>query len=505
MLSAGLSVALLAVAVPVGLSLLGGADHPDSGQNRVAAPPTALSPATDIYGGPPRGSLAGDVAFVEAVRQLPWTTGAPTPNDPNAETPNPEELLEPSVGSRRVILAGDVAAGRWALVVGDLRTPPMTSAPVPTSEQTRTPDLPPPGAPVEASSPQTSPVEDSPPPPSAVDTSFPEQATGLVAAWFTGPPGASAAQMELAANVGPISPDQPATLYDVLSGSLVVVAAPGDLIEVSARPDVAADATVSRTYLDAGTSDGVAVVDLGPGYFAPPGAIPVNYRVSRAGLVVAEQQPFSPAGPLPGSPFTVGPPEPEFSYVRSPVEGYYGEANGLAQEMLGEYGLLPDEVDLEVHYVGPVPGVNGTPDELTAVSLTFPSGAVLIRAETIPQAVGDEPDEPVGGASAGRGVCTNSLSAAGTPAAQRVAALRCDVVSGKFETDPALTTSTLVILAPPDLASGYAVAEGSSGPITVELTDGGMGMASFPEGAQTAVIHAADGTVVAEVPILTAQ
>ncbi len=73
-------------------------------------------------------------------------------------------------------------------------------------------------------------------------------------------------------------------------------------------------------------------------------------------------------------------------------------------------------------------------------------------------------------------------------------ALRCDVALGKL----------LVVLTGPELASGYAVAEGSFRSVAVYLVDGGMGMASFPEGARSVLIHAADGTVLTEVPIFTA-
>jgi hypothetical protein len=55
-------------------------------------------PATTVYGGPTRGSLAGDEEFLSAARDLPWA-GAPG-----------------ALRSRRVVFAGDVPGARWALV-----------------------------------------------------------------------------------------------------------------------------------------------------------------------------------------------------------------------------------------------------------------------------------------------------------------------------------------------------------------------------------------------------
>lgn len=481
--SAGLAAVLVAVAVPVGLSALSSAEDRDV-ENRVAAP-ASPSPDVSIFGGPTRGSLAGDTAFVEAVRRLSWTRGAP----------EIQEGLVPPVDARRVVFVGDVTAGRWAMVVGDLAVaqarPSSSETAFPTDETPSPPDETP--SPTTDTLPQT---EETVPPRYEPPVPVP---TGLVALWFAGPSGATLAQMEPVSTPAWISPDQPASLYDVPTGSLVVVAAPGDVIEISARPEVAADATVSRNFLDAGSSDGLLVTDLGPSYGGA--TLAARYRVTRSGVVLAEQKPDWSFSPFSDEGQAL--PEPELSYLRPPADGYFGEANGMAYDILGEYGLLPDQVELQVHYVGSVPGVNGTPDELTVLTATFPSGAVLTRAETVPHLVGDEPDEPVEGASAGRGVCANTLSAAGVPAAQRIVALRCDVESGKFESDPAFTTSTLVVIAPPDLAEGYAVAEGSSGPITLDLADGGIGMVAFPDGAKSVIIHAADGTVLEEVPIST--
>jgi len=426
-LSAGLAVLLVAVVVPLGIALL----RTPSGS--VAAPqaPAPPSAVADIFGGPTRGDLAGDATFVEAVRQLSWTEGSPIESD--TSVPNP------AVELRRVTFAGDVTAGRWALVVG------------------------------------------------ATDDG------GLAAVWFAGPPGATAAQMEPVGLPGLISPDQPATLYDSPSGSLVVVAAPEDVIEVSARPEVAADATVSRTFTDLGTRDGLLVAAMD----GNPWGSAAQYRVTRDGAILVEQAlewtSTAVLEQFQGE-------ELELNYVRPPAEGTREQTYAIAGEILGEYGLTQDQLDLQVSYLGFVPGLVGLPGVLAVVTATFPSGAVLTRAQASLQ------DEE-GISTFYAGVCTSTLSAAGSAAARGVVALRCDIQEphGSGD-DPASIEfrSELVVLAPAGAAGGYAVVTGLQAETTLDLDDAGFAVADFPEGAQSVVIHAADDSVVDEVPIFTA-
>lgn len=83
-------VALVVVAVPL---LVGG---PRSAPGRQAAA------GGEVWDAPVRGSLAGDRAFLDAVRLLDWSPRGPVPDRPD----------------RRVVFAGDVPGGRAALVVG---------------------------------------------------------------------------------------------------------------------------------------------------------------------------------------------------------------------------------------------------------------------------------------------------------------------------------------------------------------------------------------------------
>jgi hypothetical protein len=167
----------------------------------------------------------------------------------------------------------------------------------------------------------------------------------------------------------------------------------------------------------------------------------------------------------------------------------------MAAQILNEYGLGPDELQLRVHYVGPLPGSGEAPAGLTMLTATFPSGAVLVRAEWMQQ-IGS-PQGPYSGATFGGGRCIDELSAAGLPAAERTLAIRCDVDSGREDPD---TESTLVVLAPVGVTGAYAVADGDTD-TRFDLDSAGIGMVAFPPGAQSVVVHAADGTVLDEVLI----
>ena len=69
----------------------------------------ATTAASVLDAGSPRGSLADDAAYVDAVRRLPWTA---------------DEGAGPALGIRSVVCVGDVPGGRWALVVGEVLGPP---------------------------------------------------------------------------------------------------------------------------------------------------------------------------------------------------------------------------------------------------------------------------------------------------------------------------------------------------------------------------------------------
>lgn len=442
-LATGLTVALIAVIIPVGISLVGPRD------SQVAASPEI--PYANVFAGPTRGSLAAETGFVEGVRQLSWTLpdGLEMPSGPDAP-----------VETRKVVFAGDVAGGRWALVVGQNTAIPSGNAADP-ELQTDAGAL-----------------------------------SDIAAVWYVGPPGAAPEDMQLATLPRGVAADRPASLYDGATGALVVVAARGDSVEVSERPDVAADASVTRSYTDAETTDGVAVVALGPNSLASAGMPAVQYRVTREGVVVAQQSPESSAA-VQGS----AQPALPLQYLRSPGEPSRGPgdtAEFMAAQILNEYGLDPDEVELLVHYEGALPGSGAEPAELTVLTVTLPSGAVVIRADWTQQI--SEAQGPSEGPAFQGGTCADELSAARVPAAQLTLALRCDVLSGTESPD---SESTLVVLTPVGGTGSYAEATGDGASITVAFDSNGVAMVSFPSGAHTVGIRAADSTILDKVQILS--
>lgn len=95
-LAAGGCLAAVALAV-VGLVPLVQGGAPDQ---------VATVTADDPYLGAPRGSLAGDDAFVAAVARVPWLL--------------PTGAAQPPVSERHVVFAGEVPGGRWARVIAPL-------------------------------------------------------------------------------------------------------------------------------------------------------------------------------------------------------------------------------------------------------------------------------------------------------------------------------------------------------------------------------------------------
>ena len=134
----------------------------------------AESPAVrdlGIYEVPARGSLAGDVGFVEGVQSIEWS--APMGWE--------GAWLEPEEADRRVLYAGEVPGGeRWALVMG-------------------------------------------------------RAGFQLLYAWFSGPPDAAGAALQPAGLPGRGGPDVPMSLLEAgePEPTLVVVALPGDEVEFS--------------------------------------------------------------------------------------------------------------------------------------------------------------------------------------------------------------------------------------------------------------------------------
>jgi hypothetical protein len=331
-----------------------------------------------ILGGRTRGSLADDRAFVAGVRALSWAPQPQQPDDGFGYHPP-----DPPVETRTVVFAGDVSGDRWALVVSRLPYGPGAG----------------PGQ--------------------------------LMAAWFAGPADAGPDEMTLRSGPNGIAPDWPIAATDPRTGALVVVTYPGDVVEVSERPLIAADGSTSRDWQEAETVDGVAVTRVSP--FARPYDGSTSFRVLRGGRPAARDVPWSfDPGILPTQPLTV-----EFPRGR-PSEVGERAARDAAGHVLDQLGLSPAQVEITAQWVGSVPA--GEAGQAAVVTVTLPSGAVVAQGEVL------SPDRP-DGATTGA-FCGQAILPAGPPAGRRVEAMNCEVVD---VTTGAPMSASLVVVAPAEV------------------------------------------------------
>ena len=438
-------VAAVAALVVVTTTTLGGqpSAEPATVSGAATGPDaaTATAPPIDVLAGPTRGSLAGDAAFVEAVRQLDWT-----PDGQPVATEGSPGVPDAPVDTRRVVFAGDVAGGRWALVVGENNAQPVQDDP---ELQT---DL---GA-----------------------------LSDVAVAWFAGPPGATPDQLELLGVPRGVDPQYPQALFDDVAGALVVVTAPGDAVELSLRPDVAADTTVSRSWQPVDAPDGLLVTTLPPGGLS---SVSVQYRVTRNGAEVPALGPDG-RGDLdrssPRVPLTRVRPTPPMAPGDVMVDVH-------AQSMLAQVGLPASDVPFTVPWAGDVPGPHDIAARLTVLAATLPSGAVYV-------------DTPYGytmdvGGYVGGSTCGSELLPAGEPIEQRTVAMRCDVTDG---TADGTTVSSLVVIAPATASVARAV--DLDGEVLAEfaLTDG-VAVVAFPERTATVQTLSPGGAVLSTARTLT--
>jgi hypothetical protein len=312
----------------------------------------------DLGAGPVRGSLASDPAFVDAVRRLPWSA---------------DEQAGTALGHRTVVFADDVPGARWALVVGQVLGPPDA-----------------PGSPADG----------------------PAGQSGLMAVWFGGAPGAPAAELTPLTAPAQAPADVPLGLLDQRSGTLVVVAAPGDVVEVSERPEIAQDGTVYRTFRQVETVDGIAVARLRPSD-VPVSAAAV-FAVRRGDETVTHAVPTT-IGNRPGSPLPVALSEPPRPAPASagPVVAW------TTERLLAPLGLARHELRVAVLWAGSLPGPGPETGSAAVVAATLPSGAVVVDGEWL-LAVDSATGDYLQG-----GDCGLDVLPAGPPVHQQVHALAC--------------------------------------------------------------------------------
>jgi hypothetical protein len=421
------AAAVAAVVVTMPLLLDGPGAEPATATGTAATGAAeSTTAAADALTSSTRGSLAGDAAFVETVRQLSWTTA----DDVDA----PTAASEPPLDSRHVVFAGDVAGGRWALVVGQDTIQPEPSA----------------------------------------------EGTGLAAAWFTGPPGAAGDQLQPTSLLGAIDPAEPVALYGASTGALVVVAAPGDDVLLSRRPEVAADASVSRDFAPVDAPEGVAVLALSPAAGTYDEAL--RYRVIRDGAELVTRMPDRYRA--------------DGSSSSAPSVTWLGESatwaadqllTGGADHVLTITGLTPGQIGFGVVWAGDLPASGGQPAQLRLMSATLPSGASYLEALYS--------RESSNGPSSW---CGADLRPAGPPLAQQVFAVRC---AGPDPSGSTGSLSTLVLIGP-SRATSVRLTDGSGELLEEHPLADGIAVLTAPEDVAGTEFLAADGTTVGRTDVM---
>jgi hypothetical protein len=303
--------------------------------------------------------------------------------------------------------------------------------------------------------------------------------TGL---WLYGGPGAGPAELESLGDAAPLPEAEPITFLSPVDGrgALVVLAEPGDLIEVSKGVEVAADgSTVRAPFEPVGNTEGLAVVDAA-------GLSPrtLEVRVSRDGSVRYEgpsggvelggRLDFDPSSALEGATGDVDP-----DLVRQLVQG-----------VIDELGLTGDQVTADVLWGGPI-GNGNRPGVLAAVvGVRLPSGAVVAVGgySDVQQADGGDAWTTVG-------TCLRQILPAGTDLTS--VAMRCDLYS---LADGAGLGSRLAVI-PPAGATELRLVGVSGSVLDTRPVEGPAWVGPAPDGLGSVIALDGDGEVVAEIPL----
>lgn len=376
------AVAVCAAAVLVAVVVLSGGEGRTPPERPDAAPDRSAAPrAVDVTGLPARGSLADDDAFLAGLLDVPWRDDS-DPEFPIEVPTKPE--------SRRVLFAGDVPGARWALLVGE-------------------------PAPVERAGEEPGVIV---------------YGDDLVMAWFVGPPGAEPGRMALGSYPYGVTPDTVPAFLDPATGTLVVVAAPGDSVEVSQRVDIDAAGEDTRSWLPAGMDDGIGIARLDP--VDVPWTWSARYRVLREGRQTISS---SPDGPIVAQEEQDAGVDIEFP--QTPTADGRTAAEWAATAVLATTGLPSDDVDVTVRALAPLP--EPTLGTIAVVTVGLPSGAVVVST----QWAGPTPEGMGGGAD-----CGMEVRPAGSASDLGVLAALCplyDPVSGRELGD------VLLVVAPPQV------------------------------------------------------
>ncbi|MGY1615994.1 hypothetical protein ACI797_04560 [Geodermatophilus sp. SYSU D00691] len=290
------------------------------------------------------------------------------------------------------------------------------------------------------------------------------------AVWLTGPAGSGPDGMVLAAGPVPVGPREPLALWDVPRGAgrgglLLVVALPGDQVELLTGRvvDAAGQETRLRTTLP--LHDGVAVATAEPPAAPADGDFTAGRLVVTRGATPLTVAPLLSARGAAAATAPIDPADPRG--LRATVDE--AQLQAVLHEMVGAYGLLPERVSPALLAAGPV---GDERSRAVLVGVTLPSGATvawLSVAATAPDAVPR--------------VVSTRPAAAGTALLDRVVAV------------PAGWAVSRIPLPPGDGPPGWLVVSGPRGGTAAEaLSAGGNVLAAFPLAGGSGTAQVPPGT-----------
>jgi len=275
---------------------------------------------------------------------------------------------------------------------------------------------------------------------------------------FVGPAGAPVDQLRLTGVPHGRMDGRPMAIRDDTTGTALVLAAPGDYIEIADRPEYDADGVESFDFRPVDAPDGAALITAQYGYG-------LHYRVMRDGGTIVEGQLFDVA--FGSDPFQLGA-EPaiaagvDVQFLRPPVDPT-ADATMDVSTLVRQSGLPPDQVDVVIPWTGRVPSSDGVPTTAILTTATLPSSAVLMSLMwSRPTGDGGR-----GGSDCGDGLYSTVLPG-GIAIGERTFAFRCTTHDMSGSGDSELTS--LVVVA--------------------------------PVGATSVRLHDATGTVLDEVPLV---
>lgn len=243
---------------------------------------------------------------------------------------------EPPVQSRHVVFASDIYGQRWALIAGTLDDGTVTTI------------------------------------------------------WFFGPEGADADELAAGTAISAVTPEMPLTAVhaDNPGLALVVVTAPGDVVEISRRVEIDSTGSISRTYEPLDNVDGIVITTID----AISGGIGVSVQVTRDGRRLFRGDPIIQSG-------GVGPPpcsaacgfeaptldsidfdDPRGMAALVPDPHYI--ASGFAS-LAAPIARPINDLAPALLFAGSVPATPGWEATAIVVAITLPSGATAVNSTVI--------------------------------------------------------------------------------------------------------------------------